>query len=456
MLIGLTVVGCSLGLLARLFHSQPQVAISLLGIASIGLPFLLATATLIHIGAQLKQRALIVWGAFLLLSPFIGVLLIYAAQAIARPSGGALAMISNKRLIETELPRRIDDASVWNELKHRAEQDQLSGKEGDAVAGAVAQQFSTKAPYGWQQPLHWKSGFFEVARTKQLLSQKSLIELSDGFFGTQPKVDPINVSANSRPQLNVDFGSHWNSESHHGLGVVHLWDIKSMKVDDGTPVKISTRSRRFSNNWHGVLDSPLPAGARQLTLTFDIAYVDADKMIGLKEDKLPASRWPKAIKRWTKDVTVPLDGSNPNKPIGAKPKLVTDPSKRPNFPQVKRLAIQRDEGNLRLVAVQLETPDNLSSAISCDVFLDTGAEQIAIGKYWAYPHGNGLSYGGNELVSRGHKIPPNLQKATLLFEPNVDLIKPILEERADGRKEVEVWGVKETVDNLMVERLDLD
>ena len=117
MLVCLTVGGAAVGLLGKLYFTNPDLGAFVVGFLTTIVPFVLATGTLIRIGWRSKQRLLSIWGTILLVTPLIGAVLMFAMQMYARPNSRGRGLMSNKALIQRELPKNITDYTLWEELK---------------------------------------------------------------------------------------------------------------------------------------------------------------------------------------------------------------------------------------------------------------------------------------------------------------------------------------------------
>ena len=454
MLVCLTVGGAAVGLLGKLYFTNPDLGAFVVSFLTTIVPFVLATGTLIRIGWRSKQRLLSIWGTILLVTPLIGAVLMFAMQMYARPNSRGRGLMSNKALIQRELPKNITDYTLWEELKYRAENGKLSTQEVDQVVSGFVEYAKRKRPKGWDQPLHNQDDFFESVRASDLISKNSLIDMCDAYFGP-PRLKPYKAGS-GRQRIEIEYGTVWDNDSHHGLGVAHLWAVKEVLLD-GKSLELRHKSQN-SNGWYGQPTEPIPADAKQLSVKLEVAYIDSSKMIGLDADRLPLDRWPKAIKRWTTTIKIPLDGTDPFKAPLPTINLTSDPKKKPAPPKVERVVVQLDANDFRTIVVRFGNPVKPPVAISFDVFAQVDGDKLPVGNYYVIPSENGVSYTGTELVSHGHAIESDAESANLLFVPNVEAMQKALMNSHDAEHESikEIWGKPFTLRGIELERLDLE
>gem|GEM_PF-5516843 len=457
MLIALTVAGVAIGLLAQLYFANPSACLGLVMALSTVLPFLLATGTLIRLGWRSKQRSVAVWGTVLLLTPIAGSALVFLLQSFARPGSGGLGVMSNKQIMQRELPKDMDGYQVWEELEYRAKNNNLSAGEVDQVVGSLAAYGKKKHPRGWSQPLHRQEEFMRLVRKKDLISKDILVDMCDAYFGS-PRIRPYNAATASGQDVHIEYGTPWNEDHHHGLGVAHVWSVKELLVD-GKPLELKRQYHR-SDNWNGDPKEPISKDAKELTAKVDVAYLYAEKLIGLDTRNLPIERWPKAIKRWTKTIKIPLDGSDPLKKPLPPLKLATDPKWKPAAPSIDRLVVQMDAkaDNFRTLVVRMGEAVRPPIPISFDVFVMIDETKLSAGKYYVIPRKNGISYGGTELITRGHLIDSTAEYADVIFEPNVEHLQKRLanSDESEDEKIKMVWGKPFAIREVKLERLDLE
>jgi hypothetical protein len=301
-LITLCVGGAAVGVMGKLLLESPEVFLRILTLAATVGPFLLAVGTIIWIGLRGKRQwKLVGWGTFLLLLPPT----VFVGMQILWPSGNPLRVLSTRRLIERRLPNQLDEPWVWNELEYRLGKGSLSRDEVEDAFRALTAHLNQARPSGWSpQTLPWQHGFVAAAIQAKLVSVADVVDLCDAFFGPNPVVRAIPpVAAGQRGfNVNIDYGNPFSRIS--GLGVELLWDVKRVLLD-GSPMKI-TQMNLFGEHGSTYCEGQLTPGDHEVQIEVECAYVDESKLTGLKAGQLPVSRWPRARKRWTTTVTVPV------------------------------------------------------------------------------------------------------------------------------------------------------
>jgi hypothetical protein len=303
-LIVLCVGGAFVGIMGKLLLDNPETFLAALWIEATILPFLLATGTIIVLGWRMKRRRLAIWGIALLLVPLV----VFLGQIVFLPTGNARQLLTTRRLIERRLPQEIDQPWTWQELKRRFDRGRLTEDDVNGAIEALVTHTKAAQPGGWNQPLTWQRDFLAAVIGAKLVSDDVLFGLCDAFFGPQPKVRPLpNVIAGQGGfQLDVDYGTPWSTNS--GLATDLLWNVKQVRLD-GAPLKIS-RANRAPGRWFGYCDGQLAAGEHELQVDVECAYVDDTLIARGNQYNIPTSQWPKAKKRWTTTVTVPVKVSD--------------------------------------------------------------------------------------------------------------------------------------------------
>ncbi|MEM7478064.1 MAG: hypothetical protein AAF483_24015, partial [Planctomycetota bacterium] len=140
--------GTGLGLLGKLYLSSPEIAIGVIGICSVVLPFLFAVFLLVSLSKRSDSPARIrLFAIFILISPPIGLmgtaLLSRAQFQRAGPQG--LAALNNMELL-AKLPAEIDQPWVWDEYEGRLAADKLTTEEVDAALNELLKFMKSKGP----------------------------------------------------------------------------------------------------------------------------------------------------------------------------------------------------------------------------------------------------------------------------------------------------------------------
>lgn len=459
MLVGLTVSGVGLGILGKLYFTNYAV---FYGIAS-GLvtivPFLLAVGTVIRLGVKANQVTLTIWGLTLLLTPVVGMCLLFWLQTMAGPSMSGFGLMSNQRLIR-EIAKAGDGPPIWRELERRQKKGTLSSRETDEAIRQLVAFMKQRMPKGWNRPLTWQDDFVRAARAADAISQPVLLELCDEYFGTTPKLAPIDASRGGPLEVRLNFGTPWGRENHSGLDVSHLWTVGRVTVD-GQEVEIE-RPHRFAQQWSGTTKGDLPSEPKELVASVEIAYVKSSKMIGIDDDDLSPDRWPTAIKRWTTEVRIPLDGTSPLQPKRVLTS-VTDPARAPvGAVRIERLVAQQDEGGRQKLIVQLAFKNRVQIPLSFDISVQVDGQKHLLGGSWAASYrdqgSSGQMSGGSTFSSSGHLIDPVVRAADIVLIPNVEHLEKGLDGSSHrGTQDIdEFWGKPIVFPNTTLERLDLE
>ena len=288
--------------MGNLLLNRPEVFINVVHLSATVLPFLLAVGTIIALGLKREAAAapFVVWGVFLLLFPFAmqvgdgGFAAFWRSVAIAIDRADHRAAIAgeSRRALGVEgIQRRLDAGS-------------MSADEVDQAVGVLIDHMTTAKPGGWNQPTPWQDPFLKAAIAKKLVSDDALVRLSDAFYGTQPKVQPLASMYRGAGgfRVNVDYGNPWAANS--GVGVALLWDVTQVSID-GVPVKLS-QVQRFGQGWGAYCAVDPAAGDHEVQIDVVCAYADYSTIMGGDPAQVPVSRWPAARKKWTVRLTTPL------------------------------------------------------------------------------------------------------------------------------------------------------
>ncbi len=309
-LLILAILGAGAGLLGRLFMTNPQSFFRVSSILVIIVPFLAAIVTIAWIGRKHQIRGLGKWAVLLLLIPPLGMGGILMLQNMGRGSQG-LGVLSNKQILNVNLPKAIDEPWVWRELEARVNSGDLSSEEVDVAFQKLAAHLKTKKQVG---PLSWQRGFLKAVATQGLGNDEELIALCDVVHGQ------ATAKLQGSRFIQVNYGNTWGGPVHSGLGLTLLWKVTEVLVD-GKP--LSFKSAGHNGTFAPLdLESPLPSD-KKVTMKIDCAYVPSDKMIGLDIKEPQDGVMPAPLKRWTQTISIepPVMLTNAS--------LVTDPKKNP-------------------------------------------------------------------------------------------------------------------------------
>jgi hypothetical protein len=495
LLVVLILVGVAAGLLGRLyFRNAEMFFIILVGAATLG-PFLAAVVTIVCLGIRRggvasipicaecrcdlrrmksdrltncpkcnvnltssnavqfviregsRRWGLVVWGGVLLVTPLLGVVLVFVAERPGSRGPGNLGVLTTRQLIQQRLPSQVDQPWVWKELKSRLDNGSLSQRQVDDAVKELISHMTSTSPGGWDSPLSWQRDFLQAAISSGKLSDPVLFDLCDAYFGPQPVIEPLpRVRETSQGlDIKVEYGTVWTSNS--GLGVEMLWQVSRVLLD-GEPVELR-QHRRSGEDWSGSITGELEAGDHEVTVEVDAAYVDQAKLIGLSADTLPMNVWPKARKRWKHSVSAPLKVYATDDTIVP---LTTDPEDDPvtnGGITIDRFVAQADHDGKKKIILRMEFTDVITVPLSCDVAVILGDQEIPLGCQWVAPHENGRSSGGRQLEKRIDTLDPGIEFGQIILTPNPRHI----EQRPEVK---EIWGKKIVLGGIAIERLDLE
>jgi hypothetical protein len=300
-LIVVCVVGATAGVMGNLLLNRPEDFINVVYLSATVLPFLLAVGTIIVLGWKRERRPrLVAWGALLLLWPFA----MQLVMAVLLPNGDPLRLLSTGRIIAQRLPARVDEPWVWRELERRLNAGAMSAAEVDQAVGVLIDHMTTAQPGGWNQPTPWQDPFLKAAIAKKLVSDATLVKLSDAFYGVQPDVQPITPMPLGAGgfRMRLEYGNPWAADS--GVGVALLWDVTQVSVD-GVPVTLS-QVQRNAHFWDAYCAANPAAGDHEVQIDVVCAYADYITIVGGDPAQVPVSRWPASRKKWTVRLMTPL------------------------------------------------------------------------------------------------------------------------------------------------------
>lgn len=441
LLLVLLATGAGLGLLGRLFQHDPDLFSTVVSVLSTIVPFVLAIGTILWIAGKSRQSGLIAWGIFLILLPFVGFGVITLTQMYAGPSPGNLGIQSTADLIEKQLPTQMEQPWVWRELERRLAAGSLSKEETESAVGKFIAHMQATKPKGWDQPLSWQDEFLEAADKAGLLSDQLLADLADAFHGPTATIRPFQRlrEDNRGFDIEIEYGSDWDPAAVPTL----LWQVDRILLD-GEPIELK-KAHRSRGRWFNRHEGRIAKGDHKVTCEITCAYVDKSNLIGLNADRLPASRWPKPIKKWKQTISAPLTVFTEDVSLI---ELTTDAELDPTSGiKVKRCVVQADEGNSKKVIVKLDAGAGV--ATSWDVSIVLASEEIPLGYRWAIVNERRSLGGGTELSAKIKSLDPGIEIAKIKLIPAPKRI----EHRSEAK---EIWGKPITIFNVDVERLDLE
>jgi len=109
------------------------------------------------------------------------------------------------------LPNELTTPWIWQELEKRIQSGSLSQAEVDDAIQTLISHMKKTNPQGWNGPLHWEGRFIELAAKQKLVSQQTLFDLCDVFYGSRPTLDHFSGMPGFRGnhRLGVEFGNQW-------------------------------------------------------------------------------------------------------------------------------------------------------------------------------------------------------------------------------------------------------
>ena len=443
LMLGLVCAGVITGILGRAYFNHYQLFLAAVSLLSTVIPYLLAIGTIVALGARARNRGLVVWGIILFCIPFLGFGIMAVAQYANGPAPGGLGVKTNQQLL-AQLPNQIDEPWVWDELERRLNSGKLSSKETEKAIDKLIVFMKETNPDGWNQPLSWQDDFIEAASVSGALSPEKQIELADAFYGSAPSLElPRIREGKQRLDLAMEYGNSWDDNS--GIYATLVWDVKRVLVD-GKSIDLR-EAKRFNSDWRMSHQAEFTPGDIPIEIELEVAYVDRTKLVGLDVNKIPASRWPKALKRWQKtvkgtlkvykttDQIIPMES-----PSNCNPK---------NLIRIKRLVAQVDHDGKRKIILETQIEQGLQIPISFDVDLDFGDQIVPLGQLWAIETQSMRSSNGRTKNGRVNWLDADIESADIVLTPNPSHV----EQRPDVER---IWGKEIKIRNVPIERLDLE
>ncbi|TWT35686.1 hypothetical protein KOR34_05800 [Posidoniimonas corsicana] len=447
LLILLVVGGALLGLGGRLLQREPQAFISIVwGVSTIG-PFFAAIGTLIWLAAKERRRPLALWAIALALTPVFGGLAASTLQSMARGPGG-LGMLSTSRLINAELPTRIDEPWAWDELQRRLASGDLTAEQvNDAVRILVKHMRATK-PGGFDEPLNWQGRFLDPAINSGIVTDQTLIDLCDAYYGGAPTLRPVRRMRQRDVgfSVEVEYGSVW---ARHSSSLPRLvWTVKEVRLD-GNPLKVR-RISHSGHEWRGYCDESLPVGEHKLEAVVEAAYVPAGKMVGLDSRDISPGGLPAGLKQWEATPTQTLTVHGNEEEFVT---LLTKPAdlRSGHGVGVKRLVVQKLGDGRKKVVLVVDSQATAGPAVSFNaaVRLDDQTIQLEGGVLRVVREGGSVTTGGSQLEATVPSLESDSRQADVVLTPDPSHVERFPEVDA-------IWGQPVTIPGVRVERLDLN
>ena len=354
-----------------------------------------------------------------------------------------------------QLPERLDDSFIGNELMERLIAGSLSQENVDEAVQILASHMPALGPERWPSARGCQTNFLIAATHAHLISTPALLELCDALFGPRPIVQlPRWREGKHGPWLMIEYGGHWNSMIEAALGVKLVWHVDRVLLD-GKPIKIHD-AHKLDYRWFATYSGTLPAGDHLLTADVQCAYIDSGKLIGMDVDNLQPVRWPDARKRWRKTISGSLKVYKAGESIVA---LVTDPAKDPEDRgvRIKRLVVEADgdgkkKGKKKIVLkVSLEVPAATSFALSYDAAIAVRGQTkpITLGPLCVAHMDGGMVTRGDEVTGTLGELDPTIRYADVILTPNAEHVEYL-------PNVAEIWGKTVVFRDIPLERLDLE
>ena len=218
---------------------------------------------------------------------------------------------------------------------------------------------------------------------------------------------------------------------------------------DGKPLDVR-ENHKGGRHWSGHHEGRLDSGDHQLTVEVECAYIDQEALIGLNADDLSKSLWPEARKRWTQTVSATLKVFSSDEALVS---LVTNPGQHPGAGggiAISRFAIQPDRDGGKLIVLRADFVDGpLPISLSYDVAVAFDGQTVELGQMWVAQRQNGRTCNGGQMQERLDAFDPSIRQADIVLTPN-----PAHIECQPGVSEI--WGEKVIVQNVPIDRLDLE
>jgi hypothetical protein len=394
-----------------------------------------------------RQWGLMVWCGALLLMPVVGISTVTLTRYYFGSSPTNLQRLSTPQLLQQQLPGRVEEPWVWNELQSRLLTKSLSQQDVDSAINVLISQMKSKQPNGWDQPLSWQNDFVASARQANLISGPVQLALCNAFYGPKPVIQPLPRVREDADylEITVEYGNNWSE--HSGIGIQLLWEVKQVRLD-GKPLEI-LRTQKHAQRWSGYYHGDLEPGNHDLAIDVHCAYFDQSKLIGLDVNTLRAAAWPKARKRWMQTVSAPLKVYTKTEPTV---RLTTDPEKDPlrtGGIKIQRFVVQADGDWGKKIILRVDYSAGLAIPLSCDVAAVVDGQEAELGWQWVVQNESGRSRGGNELSCQIGALDASVKYGDIVFKPNP--------RRVDHRPDVlKIWGQEILFKDVPLERLDLE
>lgn len=380
LMIGVVVIGASLGLLGRLSITTPRLFVFGVSVLSTLVPYLLAIGTIIWVGFRSKRLGLAMWGVWLVLMPVIGTTVMYLVALVGDKELGRspwdLTTLNTERIIKERLPNQIDDRRCWEELQRRIHSGSLTAEQADAALNVLIAHLKTEKSDMWA--VSNSHEFVKATIHAGLVPGSFEYEFLDTCYGTKPIITMPRIRENSN-------GFEYKIQYRKGRSSVSgafqkqlVWGVDRVLLD-GDPIETS-RSYQGTNGRDIPYSGSISAGEHKLEVEIEAAYIDRRKLIGLDVSSLPKKNWPVAAKRWKKKISKTFTVYSSDEEIID---LSVDPAHDPlkaGAVTVERLVAQADPAGGSKLILKLNFTRALTIPVSFDVIAKCGDETIPLGQ----------------------------------------------------------------------------
>ena len=193
----------------------------------------------------------------------------------------------------------------------------------------------------------------------------------------------------------------------------------------------------------------LPPGDHELVAELECAYIDENKLVGPNVYELPVKSWPPARKQWQQSVAATLRVI----PVGKQ--VIALDTNRAHDPgpsggvRVVGFFAQAEPNGRKKIVLKIAFDQTLAVPLSYDVSANFKGQSVKLGQAWISRGVNEVASGGDRLEAIVDKLDPEVKSADIVLTPNP---API-EERGEVS---EIWGKKTVLQNVEIERLDLE
>lgn len=291
MLITISVIGVSIGLLGRFYVTYPETLFMVLPL------LILAFGMLPIFALHRSRRKISAWVAVPL-----GMLPIVVAPAtIYLRSTGQMRYLPTSYLVDKKITAEYRNNAAWNELTRRL----IAGKLNESQVERAFQKLTAIYERDNFAPLDLytvSSQFTIAADARGMVNQQDLIEHADAVY---PK--PFGRLHFSKQQnqtwLSVVYGA---APYGSGCPLMLIWCPKRVSID-GREIE-SFRIENADRYTAGCFEGVLPPDVREVSIELECAYVKRDALPVTKGGRLRKEAWPSTVqKEWTIAVHVPVE-----------------------------------------------------------------------------------------------------------------------------------------------------